>query len=200
MRIVLSAVVLVLMSHAAVSACTSMKRLPVFNYKKHASGDADFYGLDPKKGRYIVIQHTGGISKIEISAKRGAKAQYTRAGTGDPLPVTVMVSENLCAQGSTRLFTKKFHARLKEQYSTQFFLPFSASQNKTPAINLAQSVLRATYCPKGEIALNHKFQYVDKSGSNPVVKTAPAARAWGSDPFDEKWIIQLTCSEWRSIQ
>ncbi|RBW54736.1 hypothetical protein [Ruegeria sp. A3M17] len=200
MKALLSALAFVLLGHTTAIACTNMNRLPVFNYKKHASGNADFYGVDPKKGRSIIIRHTDGISRIDIRAKRGAKDLYTKSGTGSPLPVTVTVTENLCVQGSKKLFTKKFHARLKEQHSTQFFTPFVAKQNKDQAISLAQSVLRATYCPKGEIALNHKFQYVDKSGNNPVVKTAPAARAWGADPFDEEWIIQLTCSEWRSIQ
>ncbi|EEE39177.1 hypothetical protein RKLH11_3024 [Rhodobacteraceae bacterium KLH11] len=177
-----------------------MKRLPVFNYKKHATGEPNFSGPSSKNGRFIVVRHSSGISKVKIYAKRGAKGLYTRNGTGEPLPVTVAVTDNLCTQGSKNLFTKKFHARLKNTFATQFYTPFTAAQNESQAISLAQTVLRATYCPKGEIKLNHSFQYVDKKGKKPVVKTSPAAAPWDSPPFDAQWTIQLTCSEWRKVQ
>ncbi|WP_170763837.1 hypothetical protein [Ruegeria lacuscaerulensis] len=202
MKIVFYVLVTLVLSYTSATACTNMNRLPVFNYKKHASGDPDFAGPSSKNGRYIVISHSSGVSKIKITPKRGAKAQYTRTGTGEPLPVTVSVSEDLCEQGSKRLFTKKFHARLKEGYSTQFYAPFSASQNKAQAVALAQTVLQATYCPKSEIKLNPNHKYVDKTGSTPVVKTAAPVQFWepNSTVLDDEWIIRLTCSEWRKVQ
>ena len=89
---------------------------------------------------------------------------------------------------------------MKNSYATKFYAPFDSQHNKSQAIALAQTVLRATYCPKGEIKLNPNFRYVDDKGSTPVVKTASVAKPWGSPPFDLRWIVQFTCSEWREVK
>jgi len=201
MKVILSALAISVFSiSVAEASCTNIKRLPVFNYQKHASGEADFSGLDPKTRRNIVVRHGGGISRVTIKAQRGATGRYVRSGSGAPLPVTVSVTENLCKSGSTNLFTKKLHARLPNAYTTKFYIPFKTSQNQPRVIALAQTVLRATYCPKGEIKLNPNFQYVETKSGQPVVRTAPVAGPWGNPPFDAQWIVQFTCSEWREAQ
>ena len=174
-----------------------MKRLPVFDHRKHANGEADFLGADPKIGRYLIIRHTGGISRGQIKAHPLSGERYTRSGSGVPLPISVSITENLCKEGGTRRFKKKLHARLKSQYTTKSYAPFKTPQNRPQAIALAQTVLRATYWPEGKIKVNPNLRYVDDSGSQPVIRTAAIAKAWGSAPFKEHWTIQFTCSEWR---
>jgi|GEM_PF-6111174 len=200
MKIMLFATAMFLVGVSAVEACTNMKRLPVFDYRKHASGEADFAVSNSKTRRSIVVHHSGGISKVDIRAKRGAKGRYTRSGSGAPLPIGVSITENLCKQGWSRSFTKKLHARLPDSYATSFYAPFKTPQNQRQAIALAQTVLRATYCPNGDIKLDPNFRYVDSTGSQPVTRTAPVAQASRSDPFDEIWTIRFTCSEWRAAK
>ena len=174
-----------------------MKRLPIFDHRKHTSGEADFLGADPKTGRYLIICHSGGISRGQIKARPLSGERYTRSGSGVPLPVSVSITENLCKEGGTRLFTKKLHARLKSQYTTKFYAAFKMPQNRPQAIALAQTVLRATYCPKDKIKVNPNLRYVEDSGIQPGIRTAAIAKAWGSAPFEEHWTIQFACSEWR---
>ncbi len=174
-----------------------MKRLPIFDHRKHTSGEADFLGADPKTGRYLIICHTRGISRGQIKVCPLSGERHTRSGSGVPLPVSVSITENLCKEGGTRLFTKKLHARLKSQYTTKFYAAFKMPQNRPQAIALAQTVLRATYCPKDKIKVNPNLRYVDDSGIQPGIRTAAIAKAWGSAPFEEHWTIQFACSEWR---
>ena len=199
MKIIIFAMALVVAASTVASAgCTNMKRLPVFNYKKHATGEADFSGLS-RTSRTIVIRHTTGISSIAIDAKRGAKGQYRRGGKGAPLPVGVRVSANQCKAGKSRLYNRKLHARLKTNYQTQFVAPFLSPRNRNQAVALAKTVLRATYCPKGEIKLDPNFRYVDSKGTNPVVRTAKAVQPWDKG-FEDTWNIRFTCSEWRAAK
>ncbi len=195
---ILAAALFVATVSSADAGCTNMNRLPVFSYQKHATGDADFYGLNPTS-RNIVVRHTTGISSINIDAKRGAETQYTRSGTGAPLPVGVIVSENQCRKGKSRLYNRKVHARLKSSYKTQFVAPFLSPRNRNQAIALAKTVLRETYCPNGDIKLDPSFRYVDSKGSSPVVRTLPAVQPWDKGR-DLKWNIRFTCSEWRAVR
>lgn len=197
MRTLILSFVVSLIGLSADAACTNMKRLPVFKYDRHASGDADFFGLNPTS-RNIVVRHSGGISSVSINAKRGAKGQYTETGRGAPLPIGVAVSENLCRKGSTRLFNTKVHARLPVSYQTSYARPFLAPQNRNQAVAFAKSVLQATYCPRGEIKLDPNFRYVDDKGAQPVVKTSPAVQPWDKGS-DKTWVVRFTCSQWRAV-
>jgi hypothetical protein len=171
-----------------------LKRLPVFDHRKHASGEADFLDADPKTGRSLIIRHTGGTSRVQIKARPVSGERYTRPGSGVHFPISVSTTENHSEEGGTRLFTKRLHVRSKSQYTTKFYTLFKAPQNRPQAIALAQTVLRAIYCPKDKIKVNSNLRYVDDSGSQPVIRTAAIGKPWGSAPFEEHWTIQFTCS------
>ena len=67
------------------------------------------------------------------------------------------------------------------------------------AVALAKTVLRATYCPNGEIRLDPNFRYVDSKGAQPVVRKLPAVQPWDKG-FEDTWNIRFTCSEWRAVR
>lgn len=175
-------------------ACTNMNRLPVFQEERHSTGKPDFG--QTKKSRRIVVKHALGISAFSISAKQGAVGQYTRNGTGAPLPVSVLITKNKCRKNFTNRFTKKLHARLPMEKTYAMRQPLTNPANQEAVVALAKTVLATTYCRGGTIKVNPNFRYVDDSGSQPVVKTAPAIASY-PNAIQYAWGVHFTCSLWR---